>query len=128
MELSPSTRKYQVPATVITVGCALISICSNVLTDVADSQKWNLQSQALDAIAGEVDRETCWQSSDTIPITLGERVTLNGVGTFPTSCIERKATNQFAEIKYLNGQLIVTKVFSAKEVRSRIPIHNKENK
>jgi hypothetical protein len=126
MQLSSATHKYPLPATAIACACAAASMCFSLYHGVSDQQGWAKRSATLDAIAGEVSRETCLESADRKPFLIGEVITLDGVpyGTSPTSCVIRSQTGQFAEVAYLNGALTVTNVFSAKEIQSRISIHN----
>ncbi|MEH1922858.1 hypothetical protein [Nostoc sp.] len=88
---------------------------SNAIADRANS---------LNVLAKHVLADTCWKSTKTTPFKLGDSIVLDGSedGKSPTSCIYSPRTNQFLFLAYKDGELVVSQVFSRREVKNQISI------
>ncbi|MHC5932052.1 hypothetical protein [Nostoc sp.] len=115
---------------VIWVGLGVNVLCLTVVTTASVNARLKSsnaiadRASSLTVLAKHVLADTCWKSTQATPFKLGDSIDLPGSsdGRSPTSCIYAPKVSQFVFLAYSGGQLVVSQVFSRREVRNQISI------
>ncbi|MHC5916795.1 MAG: hypothetical protein ACYTXE_38795 [Nostoc sp.] len=88
------------------------------------------RSNSLNVLAKHVLADTCWKSTQATPFKLGDSIDLPGSsdGRSPTSCIYAPKVSQFLFLAYKDSELVVSQVFSRREVRNQISVLKQHKK
>ncbi len=128
MKIKTTTRGGALISTALCAVSTLVSASLYMSGNLTNAAELKSKSAALKQVVDEYKGDRCWFQPGDQPFKIGDLVKLEGTnyGTSPTSCVANfkqgvpSKYKQFAEIKYKDGELVVTNVFSNKDVQGQI--------
>lgn len=101
----------------IAVACAGIATTAKISANLNSERSELARQKALRTTAQHVLADTCWQLAGNEPLRIGDRIDIGSMtARSPTACF--KGSGQYGFAAYINSQLQITQVFSAREIQA----------